>query len=395
MAFRAPDRFRIRVGLALFAFAAVLGASLLALEFVLPLFYEPDPVRAFTFMLLGALLAFPAAMVYLLIPRLLDRFDPEPWEALVCAFLWGGIVACGLSAFMNATAATWAAKLGVAGSAETVAAVLSAPVVEEFWKTLGIIGLFYFLRRRFDGIVDGVIFATFIGLGFAAVENVIYYAKAAHRGDDALALTFVLRGVLSPWVHPLFSSMVGVGFGLARQEPTPFNRVAGPFFGFTAAVGLHFIWNATATLIGGTVFLVLLPLWLMFVVGFLMLVASLVLKKGRIMREHLEEEVTLGTISAEDLELVCSAFGVMRARIEHGREGEELVRTTARLALHKWHAARAERHALESMSPAFITPLRQRIAELKMALGHTTRVTIQEFEGDPFPWQSPTQQDRS
>jgi RsiW-degrading membrane proteinase PrsW (M82 family) len=385
MGFAAPDRFRIRIGLALFSFALVVGAALLIFEFFLPPLYEPDPVRAYTFMLLGALLAFPAAMVYLLIPRLLDRYDPEPWQALLCALLWGGIVACGLSAFLNSAAASVAASLGIEQTGETFAAVLSAPVVEELWKGLGIIGFFYFLRRQFDGIVDGVIFATFIGLGFAAVENVIYYAKAAHRGDDALALTFVLRGVLSPWVHPLFTSMIGVGFGFARQSPTPLNRVLAPLVGYIAAVALHFVWNATATLIGGMFFLVLLPLWLLFVVGFLMLVASLVLKKGRVMRAHLEDEVRLGTISAEDLELVCSAFGMMRARIDYGMQGEEFVRATARLALHKWHADRAERHALESISPAFIQPLRNRIAELSHALGRTTRIPIVELEGDPFP----------
>ncbi|MCA9601542.1 MAG: PrsW family intramembrane metalloprotease, partial [Myxococcales bacterium] len=255
-----------------------------------------------------------------------------------------------------------------ADQGERVAAILSAPVVEELWKGAGVLGFFYFFRRQFDGIVDGVIYATFIGLGFASVENVIYYAKAAHRGDDALALTFILRGVLSPWVHPLFTSMLGVALGYARENPGPVARLLAPVLGLGGAIGLHFVWNATATVVGGVVFLVLLPVWIAFVAAFLLMIAVLVVQKGRVMRKHLEEEVSLGTISKADLELVCSAFGLMHTRIFRGARAEAVVRATARLGLHKWHAARAEHHALQSISPAFIQPLREEIRALKAEL---------------------------
>src|SRR5438105_15896766 len=60
-----------------------------------------------------------------------------------------------------------------------VTACVCAPLVEEFWKGLAIFGVFFFLRREFDGVVDGIIYATFCALGFAAVENITYYARAA------------------------------------------------------------------------------------------------------------------------------------------------------------------------------------------------------------------------
>ena len=86
-------------------------------------------------------------------------------------------------------------------------------------KGLAVLGVFYFLRREFDGVVDGVIYATFAALGFAAVENVVYYSNAmrADAGGEALAATFLLRGVLAPWGHPLYTSMTGIGFGIARE----------------------------------------------------------------------------------------------------------------------------------------------------------------------------------
>jgi len=38
-----------------------------------------------------------------------------------------------------------------------------------------------------------------------------------------------------------------------------------------------------------------------------------------------------------ELELVCSAFGLMKARMRYGKKGSEFVRAVARLALSKWH----------------------------------------------------------
>src|SRR5438477_1041596 len=106
--------------------------------------------------------------------------------------------------------------------AEVIGACVSAPLVEEFWKGLAVFGVFFFLRREFDGVVDGIIYGTFAALGFAATENVIYYSRAGltdtlSHHDGVLATTFVLRGVLSPWGHPLYTSMTGIGFGIARE----------------------------------------------------------------------------------------------------------------------------------------------------------------------------------
>src|SRR5690606_37853323 len=142
----------------------------------------------------------PAMCVYLLVPRLLDRYDPEPLYALVMALGWGAIAACGFSAVVNTIVAE---TLGEAASA-----VVSAPLVEEASKGMLLLGFFYFLRREFDGVVDGIIYASFVAIGFAAVENVIYYAKAGlDSTGPGVAGTFFMRGLLTPWIHPLFTAM--------------------------------------------------------------------------------------------------------------------------------------------------------------------------------------------
>ncbi|MCA9580145.1 MAG: PrsW family intramembrane metalloprotease [Myxococcales bacterium] len=387
MTLPSPDRARKHVGLALFGVGLVCGGALLVLEFLLPPLFEPEPLRAYGLMFLGAFLAFPAALMYLTIPRLLDRYDPEPWYALAIALAWGGIVACGIAALINSMVGSIASGILGEEHYEVASAVLSAPLVEEVLKGLGVLGVFLFLRREFDGIVDGIIYATFIGLGFAAVENIIYYAKAAHQGEDVLAVTFFLRGVLSPWVHPLYTSMTGIGLGIAREYPR--YRWTAPPVGFGVAVLMHLIWNASATLVDSALFLILLPLWLFFVMGFLGIVALLVRQKGLIIQRELESEVRLGTITENEMRLVCSAFGILRARLRYGRLGEDFVRAIARLALHKWHAERAERHAMHSISPLFIQPLRDRIYELKRTIDAASARERSSPEGPTRPGPSP------
>src|SRR6185437_10464547 len=269
---------------------------------------------------IGALLAFPALLVYLWLPWVIDRFDPEPWWALALALAWGAIAACGFAAMINTGVEDLVVQLaGGARNKHAVAlgaqigACVSAPLVEEFFKGLAVAGLFFFLRREFDGVVDGIIYATFVALGFAATENVIYYARAGiqeamHHQHNVLAGTFVLRGILSPWGHPLYTSMTGIGFGIAREAEKSWLRWIAPLGGYLAAVFLHFVWNGAATWLGqGS--LVLLPIWFLFVLAFIVMVMVLVARKGRIIRQHLRDEVLIGTLTQQELDMIGSPIG--------------------------------------------------------------------------------------
>lgn len=355
------------MGLGLYVLGIAVGGLLLLAFFLVPPLLSDHPARALSAMLVGILLAFPAAAVYLTVPRLLDRYDPEPWYALVGCLLWGGIAACGFSAAINEAVGVIGAGFGGRQAGQVLAAVVSAPLAEEFWKGLGVLGVFLFLRREFDGVVDGIIYATFTALGFAAVENVIYYSQAAMEGTPVLAFTFAMRGVLVPWGHPLYTAMTGIGIGIARETTSPPLRWGAPLVGYGLSVFLHAVWNGSATLAQGF-FCLTLPLWFMFVAAFLAMVIVLVRRRGRIIREHLEDEVALGTIYAAELQLVGSPFGTVQARVQYGQVGREFVRAIARLALHKWHAARARRGAMSTASDELIGPLRERISTLRQQL---------------------------
>ena len=356
-----PERSRRSVGLLLYVVGILVGASLFMAVFLVPPLFAPDPLSRYAAMASAAALAFPAVVVYMTVPRLLDRYDPEPAWALTMVFVWGALAACGVSGVVNTLAAT------VMG--ESASAVISAPLVEEFMKGLAIAGMFYFWRREFDGVVDGIIYATFVALGFAAVENVVYYARAARQSGDALTGLFILRGLVTPWAHPLFTSMTGIGFGVSRESTRPLLRWGAPLLGYVAAVFLHFVWNGSSvfsTAVNVPLVVILLPLWFLFVVAFLVMVVVLVQRRGRIIRQYLEDELVLGTITREEFELTTSAFGIYRARRgPYGEVRQQLVRATARLALSKWHAGRAMKGAMRTVSFDFIAPLREQIRALR------------------------------
>jgi RsiW-degrading membrane proteinase PrsW (M82 family) len=364
------ERRKRRLGLVLFWIGTLMGALLAGELFIVPPLQAGD-TRELAAMLTGAFLAVPAGLVYLTVPRLLDRFDPEPWYALCGCLLWGAFAAVGFSALINTAVVTLAAALGGAQVAAFAGAVLSAPIVEEFWKGLGVLGVFLFLRREFDGVIDGIMYATFTAIGFATVENVTYYATAARGGDGMLQATFLMRGILSPWCHPVFTSMTGIGLGLARESTHPRWRWLAPLAGYLAAVALHGFWNVVATLqgfVGSPLLAMTLPLWALFVLSFFGLVVVLVVRRSRIIRHFLEDEIHMGNLTRADVRRVCHPFGMFMARWQQGPVGVEFLRAAARLALSKWHFARASGAKKLTLSADFIVPLRRQLASYRAQL---------------------------
>lgn len=366
------DRRRRVTGFWLWVVGLVIGVVLNILFTLAQVIFSNSPAQMAGSIVIGGVFAFVPLMVYLIVPAVLDRFDPEPWWCLAMAFLWGAVVATGFAGMINTLVHVVFARSFGEHTGELVSAAVSAPIAEEFFKGLAILGFFYFLHREFDGIVDGIIYATFCALGFAAVENVSYYARAAFKGADVLGGTFLLRGVFTPWLHPLFTSMTGIGFGLAREAESKWVRGLAPVAGYCIGVTLHAMWNFLPTALGpamGTVFLPWLFLWLCFVAGFFVMIVVLVVRKGRVIREYLKDEVLLGYLAPDELDLVTSPIGRIRCALSwRGAAGKQLIKAASRLALSKWHTARATKTKKGTISADFIGPLRQEVMKQRSAL---------------------------
>jgi RsiW-degrading membrane proteinase PrsW (M82 family) len=357
------------IGAILWTLGMLVGGTLLFVVLILPPLLGRNGGDAFLNMLLAGCIAFPACFFYLWVPVILDRYDPEPWWLLAMAFLWGAVPACGFSGLIN----TINGEIGnaIAGKAggEIVGAVISAPLVEEAFKGMLVLGMLWFMRREFDGVVDGVIYATFVALGFAATENVLYYARSLEKGGETgLMVTVGLRGILAPWGHPLYTAMTGIGVGLARETTKGWVKVVAPFLGYCGAVLLHATWNGSAVLsdmLQFPLFFLALPLWFLFLLTFGIIVILLVRREGQIIRKHLRDEVLLGNLSEPELELVCSPIGRLRALFLKGLAGRRFVDAASRLGLSKWHAARAMQGKKMTISADFIVPLRRELAQLR------------------------------
>ena len=367
-----PDRRRRAIGLWLWIIGMIAGVVLNVLFTLFQVIFSSSPGQMAGAIFIGAIFAFVPLFIYLFVPTVLDRYDPEPWWCLAMAFLWGAVVATGFAGMINTGVHAIVGSIYGEPAGELVAASVSAPIAEEFWKGLLILGFFYFLRREFDGIVDAIIYATFCALGFAAVENVSYYARAAFKGSDVLTGTFLLRGVFTPWLHPLFTSMTGIGFGLARESDNKWVRGLAPVAGYCIGVVLHAMWNFLPTALGpslGVMFLPWLFLWICFVVAFFVMIVVLVIRKGRVIRDHLKDEVLLGYLSQEELDLVCSPVGRLKCSFSwRGAPGRQLIKAASRLALSKWHTARAMKGQKRTVSADFIGPLRQEVMKHRAAL---------------------------
>ena len=298
--------------------------------------------------IIATVVAFTPAVIYLLPLIWIDRYDPEPFWLLALAFAWGSLVAVVVSFFVN-TAIGIIVAIGVSPEAgEAVGAVMSAPIFEEGSKGLGLLILLIFFRRYFDDILDGIVFAGVIALGFATVENVLYYGRAIGGGGvQGLAILFVIRGIMSPFAHVTFTSMTGIGCGIARESHNKIVRVIMPVVGYIGAVTLHFIWNLLAVVggLGGFVvgyFVLEIPFFLI-LVGFTLYIMR---RQNKILNEMLAIDIARGLIPHEHALKAMSAFkssGWVLGGLFNGkfRPRSNYVRAIGKLGLSYWHIQRA------------------------------------------------------
>jgi RsiW-degrading membrane proteinase PrsW (M82 family) len=279
---------------------------------------------------LGLALAFiPVPLVAAVLLRL-DRFEPEPTRLLLRTFLWGAGAATAIALVVNTGVGI---LLG-----EDAATIASAPVVEEVAKALA---LLFVIRRRpgfLDGVHDGIVYAAWVALGFATVENVLYYAEAwSGGGAEDLTITFVLRGLMTPLCHPIFTAMTGIALGLAvKRRGWRGWRIALVAVGLLLAILLHALWNLSATIGSAPIAYVAgyLPLA---IIGLVLLIAG-ARRERRILREGLESEVERGTLEQAAYEqLIAGGRTRGRMRRQARRAGRE-----ARRLLYQYEAAAYE-----------------------------------------------------
>jgi len=292
------------------AMFACLIAVLLGLLLLLLIGVETGPAG----LLVGMLVASLPVPFYVMLILWIDRYESEPLWMLVTAFFWGALVAVFIAFILNTAGhvfVTVATRDENAGAA--FAAVISAPIVEETAKALILFIFFFWKKDEFDGILDGIVYAGMVALGFAMTENIQYYGKAVLRGGlEDLTGTFIIRGTLAPFSHPLFTSMTGIGLGWARQSKSSAIKLIAPVAGFLLAIFLHAAWNGSAVIFGGLGLLITyLILMVPALIATLMAVYFGWRREGNVVREHLYADYQRGLFTPQEYERLCSVRGRM------------------------------------------------------------------------------------
>lgn len=293
---------KIIVGIAALLIALLLGAIVLVLIGV-----ETGPIN----LLIGMLFATIPVPIYVTLVLWIDRYEAEPLWLLATVFCWGAMVAVLIALIFNTLGfALTAALTNSMRAGQTASTVIFAPIVEESAKAFILFVIFFWKKDEFDGVIDGIVYASLVALGFAMTENFQYYGRALlENGGAGLTVTFIARGTLFPFSHPLFTSMTGIGLGLARQSTNQAIKFITPVLGLMTAMAMHGIWNGSAIMGGGVGFL--LTYIVIMVPAFLIILVVIIFslrREGRLLREFLYADFQRGFINQQEYEQLCSVF---------------------------------------------------------------------------------------
>jgi protease PrsW len=291
-------------------------------------------------LLVAILVATLPVPLYITLILWVDRYESEPLWMLAMAFFWGATIAVFIAYVINTVGGILVAILTQSLAIATLyGAVISAPIVEESAKAMVLFILFFWKKDEFDGVVDGFVYAGMVGLGFAMTENFQYYGDVINssHGDLSSGMfqqVYILRGMLAPYSHPLFTSMTGIGLGAARTSKSTAAKIILPILGLLLAMFLHFLWNSLAVVsaISGDSFWTFVKLYVVVMVPIfcvvLVLISFALRREGLVVREQLLCDFQRGLLTPEEYNRLCSI---------HGRMGSSL-RALTRGGLGAWRA---------------------------------------------------------
>ena len=175
-------------------------------------------------LLLLALSVAPVILLLVFIYRQ-DKYEKEPIGLLIRAFI-GGMIAIPLDLLL-------VELIKGVFYAESVfyTAFIQAGFCEELSKFI-ILFLAIWWNKNFNEYMDGIVYAAFVGLGFACVENILYVFEGGIG-------TGIVRALLSVPGHFLFAVIMGYFFSLAKfNEKGRFGYLMISLFAAALAHGL-------------------------------------------------------------------------------------------------------------------------------------------------------------
>jgi RsiW-degrading membrane proteinase PrsW (M82 family) len=192
---------------------------------------------------LAVLYALPA---FVLIYEL-DLYEREPVPMMLAAFAWGALAATALALDAEGWNDAFARAVG-ADAAARWSGVIVTPLIEEGLKAAGLVLLALIARDEIDDVMDGFVYGAVCGLGFAVVEDVVYFVAAFGGSVADVAEGFAARVLASGlYGHVLYTGLIGMAIAsvVARREADRHPRRIGAAIGLAAlGVAGHALWNS-------------------------------------------------------------------------------------------------------------------------------------------------------
>ena len=305
-------------------------------------------------------------VVYLLFMRAIDLYEREEFKYVIPVFLWGMTGAVVISLFFNTLFGAVLSAVFGTEAAQALTAIFVAPVVEEGAKGLALLLAFAVasvvaLRRggiEFSGVMDGIVYGSAVGFGFAIVEDISYYAQL---GEE----TYVIRRIFGGFGHAAITSLTGIGIGLIPWVRSPFLKVLLPILGLSAAILLHALFNFMGTFFGSLAYV----LELVVLLAYVLVIAIWLAVERRTIRRELRDEVAAGTISAGEYAILPTYFArtfyysglIFSGRLKEWRRARKVHEAAVNLAFTK----RLSREPYAAPQQRKVELLRERIAELR------------------------------
>jgi RsiW-degrading membrane proteinase PrsW (M82 family) len=146
-------------------------------------------------------------IIILLYIYLRDKYDREPLWLLARLVIAGALIVIPI-ALVERFLVDWMPPLGRVGGA-VYHAFIVAGITEEGFKFL-VLYLIAWNNPRFNEKFDGIVYAVFVSLGFAAVENIMYVVQSGYQ-------TALVRSLTAVPAHALFGVAMGYYLGIARM----------------------------------------------------------------------------------------------------------------------------------------------------------------------------------
>jgi len=140
-----------------------------------------------------------------------DKYEKEPIKLLIKVFIFGGLTVIPVFYIETWLGDYWDIKYNYPANKILTAAYKAffvAASTEEFFKLL-VFFIFIWKNKNFNEKFDGIIYAVYISLGFAAIENIMYvFSNGIQTG--------LMRAFTAVPAHAVFATSMGYFLALAK-----------------------------------------------------------------------------------------------------------------------------------------------------------------------------------